>query len=296
MSLYPADGIFVCPICRAPLGRSDGSLVCPNRHAYDIAKSGYVNLLRESAGRHGDGKEMVAARSAFLEKGYYAPLQKALTELVEQMLRQMPDGPDDQTAGRPSGNRPAILLDSGCGEGYYTGALAENSALRVYGVDISARAAARAARRKGVCSVAVASAYDLPVATESCDVVTNLFSPFCREEFYRVLKKKGRLINVVPGPRHLFELKEILYDSPYEKPPADSAVEGFSLLTGRNLSYTVTLPCREDIASLLQVTPYYYRTDKKGHARAEALKTLTVRAEFTLLAYQKESEPSSSPR
>ena len=36
---------YQCPICSEPLGREGNSLVCPNRHSFDIARQGYVNLL-----------------------------------------------------------------------------------------------------------------------------------------------------------------------------------------------------------------------------------------------------------
>lgn len=271
-----APPFFCCPVCRRFLFRRQNTLACEGGHSFDIAKSGYVNLLRASAGRHGDGTEMVAARRAFLEKGYYSPLRKKLTELAAELAA-------------PVGDTKKILLDSGCGEGYYTAALAENPALSVYGIDIAAKAAGWAAKKPGVAGVAVASAYDLPAADESADILTNLFSPFCREEFHRVLKKDGFLVNVIPGRRHLFELKEKIYDTPYENSPEEGDVEGFTLLAVHPLSYPMTLPCREDIAALLQMTPYFYRTDRKGHARAEALESLDLTAEFCLYVFRKKA-------
>ena len=42
-----------------------------------MAKEGYVNLLisNKSSDSHGDDKEMVASRTAFLDGGYYKPLR-----------------------------------------------------------------------------------------------------------------------------------------------------------------------------------------------------------------------------
>lgn len=33
-----------------------------------------------------------------------------------------------------------------------------------------------------------------------------------------MLRPGGRLVYVVPGPRHLYQLKQVLYDTPYENP------------------------------------------------------------------------------
>lgn len=263
-------GIFVCPVCRGALTLSGRSLLCSQNHTYDLAKSGYVNLLLSSTKSHGDGHEMLAARRAFLGKGYYAPLRRALVCAVQDCL--------------PNGG---TVLDSGCGEGYYTQALAADNTLSVYGIDVSSRAAAYSAKQPGVAGIAVASAYKLPVREASCDMVTNLFSPFCREEFARVLKDGGYLINVIPAERHLWELKCQIYDEPYENHPDDPAVEGFTFLKKIAVSDTLSLSCREDIASLFLMTPYFYHTDKKGHERARALEALEVTAAFYLLVYCK---------
>ena len=101
--------LFTCPICAAPLERGERAYACPNGHAYDKAREGYVHLLpanKKHSKAPGDDKAMAAARSAFLGKGYYAPLRDAICELGVSL----------------TGDRPAVL-DSGCGEGYYTAGL-----------------------------------------------------------------------------------------------------------------------------------------------------------------------------
>ena len=98
--------LFCCPICGAPLERSEGRYLCPARHSYDISKEGYTHLLppnQKHSAAPGDDKGMAAARRDFLSKGYYAPL---LNALCEQILNRCGEAP--------------VLLDTGCGEGYYT--------------------------------------------------------------------------------------------------------------------------------------------------------------------------------
>ena len=93
---------LICPVCGAPLRREEKICRCENRHCFDLARSGYVNLLPPSpAGkRHGDDKRMVAARTAFLSRGYYAPLISAVAEVCAGL---------DRT--------PLRIVDAGCGEG-----------------------------------------------------------------------------------------------------------------------------------------------------------------------------------
>ena len=200
--------LFCCPLCAAPLTRGGHTYTCPGGHSFDLAAAGYVHLLpanRKHSQNPGDDKAMVAARSAFLDRGCYAPLRDALCKL----------------ALCSAGDRPApALLDSGCGEGYYTAALfqalaQEGRAPSAAGVDISKFALRRAARRLKEGEFAVASVYRLPLAPRSVALLTNVFSPLCPEEFARVLRPGGRFLYVVPSPRHLWEMKQVLYDRPY---------------------------------------------------------------------------------
>lgn len=97
---------LTCPVCGGVLHREERSLRCGAGHCYDIARQGYVNLLRSNQSkskRHGDDKRMVAARTAFLDAGYYAPLRDAVAAAAAEFTA------DD-----------ADVLDAGCGEGYYT--------------------------------------------------------------------------------------------------------------------------------------------------------------------------------
>ena len=101
--------LFVCPLCGGTLVRQDGAYRCPAGHSFDIAREGHTYLLpvnRKHSKAPGDDKAMAAARSAFLSRDYYAPLRDALCELSVSL----------------TGNAPAVL-DSGCGEGYYTAAI-----------------------------------------------------------------------------------------------------------------------------------------------------------------------------
>lgn len=267
--------LLCCPVCKSYLRREVKRYCCRAGHSFDIAKQGYVNLLqsqRSSSRTHGDDKDMVIARKAFLEKGYYAPLRAAIVDAVYFYTPQ---------------NAP-VIVDAGCGEGWYTeGVAAKRPGACVVGLDISKDALKWAAKRKGLSHLAVASCFEMPLPSESADIVLNIFSPLAAEEYARVLKKGGHLVRVVPDLYHLWELKEAVYDTPKPNRPEPEDLPELDLAERKTIHYEMTLSAQEDIRTLFQMTPYYYRTAPKDRAKLQNLDTLTTRAEFTLLIYKK---------
>lgn len=262
-------GILICPVCSQRLSVSGKTYTCQAKHSFDIAKSGYVNLLlSKHAGKtvHGDNRLMVQARRDFLEKGYYSPLRDALCEKIC-------DG---------------IILDAGCGEGYYTAAISDalnNS--EIYGIDISKTAVEFAAKRKKNITLATASVFHIPVADSSCDSLVTIFSPYCSNEFQRVLKRGGAMFMAIPSEMHLWELKKAVYDTPYKNEVKPYELEGFELDAKKRITYRFQLDNQQDIQSLFSMTPYYYRTGKIQQERLAALDSLEVTADFELLTYRR---------
>lgn len=269
---------LTCPVCGGVLHREERSLRCGAGHCYDIARQGYVNLLRSNQSkskRHGDDKRMVAARTAFLDAGYYAPLRDAVAAAAAEFA-----------AG------DADVLDAGCGEGYYTAQVLhtlqqQGRTPSVCGVDISRDALICAHRRAPELTLAVASIAHLPVADASCDLLLNVFAPHDAGEFARVLRPRGVLLRVIPLERHLWGLKCAVYDRPYENEVPDPALPGFALAARRELRGTVTLRSQAEIEALFCMTPYYYKTGARDQAKLRALDTLTTETEFALLIYKK---------
>ena len=272
--------LFCCPLCGAPLEREDGRYLCPGRHSFDRAAAGYVHLLpanRKHSRDPGDDKAMVAARSAFLDKGYYSPLRDALCGAVAEYAVNFPD---------------PVLIDSGCGEGWYTAGLfralsEEELTPRIAGVDLSRAALRRAAKRVPEGEFAVASAYRLPISDRSADVLVNIFSPLAIDEFARVLRPGGLFCYAVPSPRHLWQMKEVLYREPYENPSRREDYPGFVWRNVREIRYTADLDTNADIMALFGMTPYAWKTPREGVARLEALDRLTCEIGFDLHLYQK---------
>lgn len=270
---------FVCPKCREKLNINDKTATCSNGHSYDRARGGYYNLLLgHSGGTHGDNKEMVLARRAFLGGGYYEPLVLRLSSLVL-----------DFTADGGS------LLDAGAGEGYYTDrierALFERKGKSdVTAYDISKDAVREISKKNSRISLAVAGSYHMPIADGEFDTVINTFSPLALEETRRVLKTGGHFIMAIPGEMHLFDLKSVIYDTPYKNEVADTHLEGFELVLDEPLTYKFGLDSPEKIQNLFMMTPYAYRTRPSDRAKVEALKTLECTADFRIFVYRKIGE------
>lgn len=166
---------------------------CLSGHSFDRAREGYLNLL--VAGRlpttavSGDTAESLLARRAFLSADWYLPIAQSLAATL--------------------GDIDGSVLDVGCGEGYY---LTHAIAPEKYGIDISKKAVQMASKLLPQSGFAVASAFRLPVLSQSCAAVFTVFAPHSFEEYNRVLRPGGQWVTVTPGPNHLLEMRPE-YDS-----------------------------------------------------------------------------------
>jgi 23S rRNA (guanine745-N1)-methyltransferase len=263
---------LICPVCGKELQAAEREYYCAGGHRFDRAKQGYVNLLqsqRSSQRNHGDDREMILARRDFLEQGFYGPLRELLAEKVYFYT-----------------DANGIIVDAGCGEGWYTEPLCAD--YRVVGFDISKEALKWAAKRKGFTHLAVASCYDLPIKEGVADGLINFFSLLADEAYAKALKKGGILFRAVPGEHHLWQLKEAVYDTPLPNRPEKEDLSGLKLIERCPLSFEIELKGQEQIQALFQMTPYCYRTSPKDREKLKNYVNLKTKAEFTLLIYQKQ--------
>lgn len=325
-----SSSVLICPVCGRPLRSDDKEAYCENNHRFDRAKQGYLNLLRSQssgAAHHGDDRLMLTERRSFLEKGYYHPMRQKMAELA---VEYFPAGKPDllpvsvdsallfsertsypgrapcPECGSLSGCKPdsdqsvsagstPVILDCGCGEGYYSRYLYEGLAssgkpAAMLCLDISREAAKLTARKDFPHETVVASAYELPVLSESCAMITDIFAPVAEKEFSRVLSPDGILLRVVPEEMHLWELKQAVYDIPYKNPPVDPELEGFTFIRSESVRYTIHLDNAADIQSLFKMTPYYYKTSRSDQARLAELTELTTQLSFAILISRKRGE------
>lgn len=227
-----------------PLVLEDRRYICANAHAFDIARSGYANLLQPQDKRSktpGDTPEAVAARRRFLESGHPAPL-------VDAIVRAMPLHEGD------------ALLDAGCGEGHHLAAFRRAYGVDAHGTDISVPAIELAARRYRDCSWIVANADRfLPYADASFRAVTSITARMNPEEFRRVLAPDGALLVAIPGADDLIELRHAILGERIERDRVDRTAATFAPLfkleRHERIAHTVTL----DRQSMLDVMSSSYR-------------------------------------
>ena len=262
-----------CPICGASLTVGEKALACTGerRHNFDRAKSGYVNL-NTHASTSGDDKEMAKARAAFLRKGYYLPLAEAIA----------------REAGEGS-----MLVDAGCGEGYYTEIAAKGfdaalgADLSKYAVDL----AAKSAKQQGMAEkllYTTASVYALPMADGSADCILNVFAPCVEAEYARVLRSGDKLIVAAAGRNHLHGLKSVLYDTVIPNEERRDYPTGMRLAKTIPVTYEADV-FGEDIRALFAMTPYYYRTSRERAERLCAMEKLHTLFDFEIRVYLKEN-------
>lgn len=271
---------YICPICRAKLKSNPQGFECEQRHQFDKAKEGYVNLLpvqHKKSKNPGDDAQMVQARRAFLAAGHYQFLQQSLINTITDLI----DKPEMKIA---------TIVDSGCGEGYYTNGLSDEihnkgNYIAVYGVDIAKTAIRYAAKRGPNTHYAVASSHALPFADKNIDVIYKVFAPMARDEIERVLNPSGYFISVVPGPRHLQQLRERIYSqvTPHQ---TEQTPAGFQLKSTINKQQQVILTESEDIQHLCKMTPFAWKLSKQVQKELFNAENLTVDFDFTINVYQ----------
>ena len=193
--------------------RRHRAYTCANNHSFDVARSGYVNLLQpqdKKSKNPGDTAEAVAARRRFFEAGHVQPL-------VDAIVRALP--------------ARGALLDVGCGEGHHLEAFRRAHGVEAWGVDISVPAIELAAKSHRECNWVVANADRfLPFEDGALDALTSITARMNPEEFHRVLRPDGALLIVLPGPDDLIELREAVLGEGVERDRVERTIAAFAPL------------------------------------------------------------------
>lgn len=263
--------VLRCPICHATLTHEGNALLCPNRHSFDVARQGYVNLLtvQQKHSLHpGDTRQQVHSRREFLETGVYRPIVDALIAAAQEFGAAGP------------------VLDVGCGEGYYSTQLAGAIGAELLGVDISKEAVRCAAAKYKGAQWICATASHLPVADGSAGLLTSLFALTLPEEFSRCLRSDGLFFQVLAAEDHLLALKTIIYPELLRK-PKDTVPDlaGFTLLRSVPIRFSFTV-AGQQVQNLLSMTPHAHRITKDGAQRLQQTKELADTASCVLNIYR----------
>ncbi|ATY42783.1 methyltransferase domain-containing protein [Acinetobacter baumannii] len=266
---------LMCPVCRQRLELVSKTWRCEQGHSYDIAKQGYVNLhvvQHKHSKNPGDTPESVDARRAFLQGGYYQPLQQAVVHLLKDLKAKM-------------------VLDIGCGEGYYTSAM-QQVVEQCIGVDIAKNAVQRAAKLNDKVTWVVGTGATLPVIDQSLDVCTSLFSPIPQMEILRVLKDDGYLIVVTPATDHLYAMREALFEQVNPHTPqkfVEQLQDLFELKEQQVIDAPLVLD-QQALKNLIAMTPYAYKASPERRMQLEQKAHLQVTASFQIYLFQKRNK------
>ena len=234
--------ILRCPLCGGGFEKKDASLVCAKRHTFDIARQGSVNFVpqqKESFYK----KELFESRAKVFEAGVYAPVIAALSEAIERYVKK----------------EHPVLLDAGCGEGYYTKAVCPERNMTRIGFDLSKEAVRLAARGQAEAAFFAADLKNIPMADHSVNVLLDVFTPANYAEFARVLAPGGVVMKLAPRSGYLRQLREAaaqhLRRSEYDGGDVERYVhERMDVLEQRAITYT--LPVTPQLAEhLAKMTP-----------------------------------------
>jgi len=290
--------------CGLPLQRRDGTFVCGAGHSYDIARSGYVNLLQPQDRRSreaGDSRAAVEARASLLAAGVGRTLIDAIANRAATLdlgrLKAAPTMADRLTAAPTMADRltaAPTIVDLGCGSGDALAALTSRAGTGV-GIDLSTAAVERAARHFPDRTWVVANAdRRLPLLDRSVDLVLSLHARRNPAEVVRVLAQTGVLLVAVPAADDLIELREMIQGQRQERDRAGVVLEEhaplFHLVDRSVVRETLELD-REALLNLLRGT---YRGVRRGAAqRVAALTRMNVTLASDLLVFR--PGPDQSP-
>ena len=259
---------FACPICQENLTLVETSLKCYNRHSFDLAKFGYVNLVPQIKQSANYNKENFQNRQQILEAGFY----QAILEDVSDLLA--------------SSETFTTVLDIGCGEGFYSRKLQESHSDKTfYAFDISKDSVQIAAKSEPNWAVNwfVGDLARLPIRDASMDILLDIFSPANYGEFRRVLSKDGILIKVIPTKNHLKEIRQKVQDQLTNKDYSNQDIknhfqEHFTILSNQTASLTKTITA-DQLQALLSMTPLLFHVDQTKIDWSQ-LKEITIEAEI----------------
>ena len=259
---------FACPICQENLTLLESSLKCNNRHSFDLAKFGYVNLAPQIKQSANYDKENFQNRQQILEAGFYQAILEAVSDLLA------------------SSKTATTILDIGCGEGFYSRKLQERHPDKTfYAFDISKDSVQIAAKSEPNWAVNwfVGDLARLPIKDASMDILLDIFSPANYGEFRRVLSKDGILIKVIPTENHLKEIRQKVQDQLTNKDYSNQDIKNhfqnnFTILSSKTTSLTKPITA-EQLQALLSMTPLLFHIDQSKIDWSQ-LTEITIEAEI----------------
>ena len=240
---------FICPYCKEKMHIEDSSLKCINNHTFDVTKKGTINFIISTKIKESKiyNEELFLSRRKFIEKEYY----KQVYELIASDINKL--------------NLNNIkILDLGCGEGIHSINILKKikNNYKYFGFDYSKDA------------INLASDYNssnrfyfdgdvnnIPIATNSIDVIIDFLSPYSESEVKRVLKKGGLFIKIAPSSNYLIELRNASGLEKYQKQQEiiENLSKYFKNIVIENYKETFKIE-KNDVENLIGMTPLKLKT------------------------------------
>ncbi len=235
------QGHLRCPLCRGGLRQRENSMRCPKGHTFDVSAKGYINFIPGQKPLKGYDAAFYAARRRVFDAGYYSHVLEGIAGYLQGV------------------KAPRLMLDAGCGEGYYAARLQRCLSAPCIGLDVSREAVRKAASPQSPVGYLVADIANMPIKGGSVSLLMNLFTPANYGEFARVLAKNGLIIKAVPGEEHFVQLRRAAGDSlrgeAYDEKRVADYFEKHAVLIDR-FRLTKTYPLPESIrADALRMSP-----------------------------------------
>lgn len=265
---FATASAFACPICQENLTLVETSLKCSNRHSFDLAKFGYVNLAPQIKQSANYDKENFQNRQQILEAGFYQAILEGISDILA------------------NSESAKTILDIGCGEGFYSRKLQEtHSDKTFYAFDISKDSVQIAAKSEPNWAVNwfVGDLARLPIKDASMDILLDIFSPANYGEFRRVLSEDGILIKVIPTENHLKEIRQMVQDQLTKKDYSNQDIKEhfrkhFSIQSSQIASLTKPITT-EQRKALLNMIPLLFHVDQ-SKIDWNQLADITIEAEI----------------
>ncbi len=249
------------------------SLLCQNKHNFDISKDGYINLLVKQV-RSDYNKKLFKSRKIMIQSGFFDPMLRVISDLIIE--------------GNLNISISKInILDAGCGEGSHLINIISNLEKRNIcslgiGIDISKEGIHAASKQYANAIWCVADLSKIPFQNNQFDIILNILSPANYSEFERVLKTGGLLIKVIPSMKYLIELRDVLFEGTSKHTYSNDRVinpfdDNFGIVNNQQIIYKACLN-NENIEHLINMTPLTWNADREKIAELinKDIKRITV--------------------